>query len=168
MSELISNFGIDWKLLLAQAVNFFILLFLLRMFAYKPILRMLKKRRQEIEKGLEYTKKAEEELKRTDVLREETMNRAREQALTIVTDAEETGKKRREEMVQEANRKAEGVVADAKRVIEEEKAKMGESVYKNAQELVRAGIIRVLGKMPAEERNEPLIQEALEELKAVK
>lgn len=168
MSELISNFGIDWRMLLAQAVNFFILLFLLRMFAYKPILRMLKKRRQEIEKGLEYTKKAEEKLRMTDILREETINQAREQALVIVTEAEETGKKRREEMVQEANRKMEGVVADAKRVIEEEKAKMGEDVYKNARELVRAGIIRVLGKMSAEERNEPLIQEALEELKAVK
>lgn len=164
---MIKNFGLDWKLLLAQAVNFFILLFILQRFAYQPILRMLKKRRQEIEKGLEYTRKAEAELKQTDILREQTVNEARAEALAIVTDAEETGKKRKEEVMREANKKMEAVVADAKRAIEEEKRKMGESVYKNAQDLVRAGIIRVLGKMPSEERNEPLIREALKELKAV-
>ena len=38
MSELLHNFGINGKMLLVQAVNFFILLALLSKFAYRPIL----------------------------------------------------------------------------------------------------------------------------------
>ena len=165
MDELIRHFGIDIRLLLAQAVNFFILLFVLWKFAYGPILRTLKMRRREIEKGLEFTKKAEEELKRTNELREETLKIARGEALGIVSEAESLGKKRKEEMVREANKKVESVVADAKRAIEEEKSKMGETVYKNAQELVKSSIVKVLGKMPAGERDQHLIEEALKELK---
>lgn len=166
MSELIHNFGIDWKLLLAQAVNFFVLLFLLQRFAYKPILKMLKKRKEEIEKGLEFTKAAKEELKKTGELREETLKQAQTEALALVTVAEETGKKKKEEILSDAHRKVEGIVADAKRVIEEEKAKMGQNVQKNAEELVRAGVAKVLGRLSPEERDAYLIKEALKELKS--
>ncbi len=168
MDELIRNFGIDLRLLLAQAVNFFILLFVLWRFAYGPILKTLKARRREIEKGLEFTKKAEEELKRTNELREETLRKARGEALSIVSQAENLGKERKGEMVREANKKVESVVADAKRAIEEEKAKMGEVVHKNAREFLKSGIIKILGKMPAGERDQHLIEEALKELKAAK
>ncbi len=168
MEELIKNFGIDVRLLLAQAVNFFILLFILWKFAFGPILRILKTRRREIEKGLEFTKKAEEELIRTNELREKTLQKARGEALGIVSQAETLGKERKEEMVKEANKKVESVVADAKRAIEEEKAKMGEVVYENSRDLVKSGIAKVLGRMPAGERDQHLIEEALKELKAAK
>lgn len=168
LSELISHFGIDFRLILAQAVNFFILLFVLWKFAYEPVLRILKARRREIEKGLEFTKKAEEELRRTSEFREETLRIARGEALGIVSEAENLGKARKEEMLVDAHKKMEQVVTDAKRAIEEEKAKMGEAVYKDSRDLVKSGIAKVLGKMPTGERDQHLIDEALKELKAAK
>ena len=117
MSELLTNFGIDLRLLLAQAVNFFILLFVLWKFAYRPILRILKTRKREIEKGLEFTKKAKEELQKTEEVREETLKKARVEALGIVASAEDLGKQRKEEMVREAHKKVESVVADGKRAL---------------------------------------------------
>lgn len=168
MSELIKHFGIDWKLLLAQAVNFFILLFLLKKFAYGPILKILRKRREEIEGGLKASKEAKERLARAEELKEETLQKARGEALAIVAQAEKIAKVKQEEIVQEANKKVETIVADAKNVIAEEKAKMGDEVYQNAQELVKLGLEKVLGRMPIKERDEILIQEALRELKTVK
>lgn len=168
MKELIQHFGVDWKLLLAQAVNFFILLFLLRKFAYRPTLGMIRKRKEEIEKGLAYTKEAEMRLQETDELREATLKKAHGEALRTVTQAEEIAKKRKAEIVQEANKKVEQLIADAKRTVEEEKAKMGESVYREAGELVRLGLAKVLRKLPHEERDTELIQAALKELRGVK
>ena len=52
MQELITKLGIDWKFLIAQIVNFLVLLFVLYKFAYGPILAMLEKRQKKIEKGL--------------------------------------------------------------------------------------------------------------------
>jgi len=168
MSELIKHFGIDWKLLIAQAINFFILLFLLKKFAYGPILKMLHLRREGIERGLKASREAEEKLEQIEELKEDTLKKARRQALTIVGQAEKSAKTRQEEIIQGGHQKAELVMADAKKVIEEEKAKIGEEVYKNAETLIKLGLEKVLGRMPAKERNEILIQEALRELKTSK
>lgn len=167
MSELLHNFGVDWKLLLAQAVNFGVLIFLLAKFAYRPILAMLKKRREDIEKGIRFTKDAEEQLSNADMMSERKIADARRNALVIVADAEQVAKVRKEEIAAEAARKSEEIVADARRLIGQEKAKMSEEVYGDAENLVRLGIARVLGKMPSEKRDEALIRDALMELKGV-
>ncbi len=166
MSELIHHFGIDWRLLLAQAINFFVLLFLLRKFAYGPLIQMLRKRREDIEKGVAFTKKAESELKQVEEIRVETLRKTHQEALAIVTQADEEGKKRKEELLQEAHKKVEGVVLDAKKLIEEEKLKMKTSVLQSSEGLIRSAVTKVLGKLPAEERDRHLIQEALKELKS--
>ncbi len=168
MSELIKHFGIDWRLLLAQAVNFFILLFLLKRFAYGPIMRILKKRKEEIEKGLKFTKEAEERMVQVGQEREQILSKSRGEAFSIVSQAEEIAKKRKEEIAGEARKRAESVVEEAKRIIGEEKAKMSESVHADAKDLVRLGIEKVLGKMPAGARDGGLIEEAMKELKSIK
>lgn len=165
MNELISHFGIDWRLLLAQAVNFLILLVILKKFAYGPVLRMLKKRKGEIEKGLKFSKEAEEKLLRIAKEREEILRMSRNEAVSIVKGGEKIAKKRREEIVREAQARGDTLLQEAKRVIGEEKAKMGEVLYKETGEVVRLALAKVLGKMPQEERDEVLISEALKELK---
>ncbi|MCH8949204.1 MAG: hypothetical protein IIB87_02370, partial [Chloroflexi bacterium] len=45
--------GLNIPVLVAQLVNFFLLLVLLRLFLYKPILKMLDKRAQRIREGVE-------------------------------------------------------------------------------------------------------------------
>lgn len=167
MSELISKLGIDWRLFLAQVVNFCILLFLLKKFAYKPILAMLAKRRHEIEKGIELKREAEETLKNADKLRDQTLQQARVDSLAMVNEAEQAAKKRQEEIIGEAAKKSEAIVHDAKRVIAQEKALMGEEVYGQAHELIQKGLVKVLGRMPHQERDNQLIRDALAELKTL-
>ena len=166
MSELIHQFGVDWRLLAAQAVNFGVLLFLLTKFVYRPILAMLAKRREDIEKGVEFTKNAKEELARTDIVAEEKMAEARSAAFAMVSHAEETAKSRGEEIAAETTKKTEAIVTASRRLIQQEKAKMTESMYQDAQDLVRAGVTQVLGKMPSSERDRELIREAVSALKS--
>ncbi|MDP3795326.1 MAG: F0F1 ATP synthase subunit B [bacterium] len=168
MSELTNHFGIDWKLLIAQAINFFVLLLVLKKFAFGPILKMLRARRQEIEKGLEFSKEAEENLRKSNETRERIVTEAKGEALSIVTEAENLAKERREVVLEEAVKKGEALQTEAKRAIHEEKLKMAEEVYHYAEDLVRTGIARVLGRIPEEERDNALIKEALRELKTVK
>jgi len=168
MEDLIRNFGIDWKLLLAQAVNFFILLLLLQKFAYKPILKVLRKRREEIEKGLRFTKNAEEKLGQIEKEKDDVLKKARTDGIAIVKDAEKTGRERKEEAAKEATRKSEEIILAAKRLIEEEKTKMGEDVLKNAEELLRIGVAKVLQKIPSDMRDRELIHQAMNELKTMR
>lgn len=167
MEELIKHFGIDWKLLLAQAVNFLILLVILKKFAYGPIVKILQKRKEEIEKGLKFTAEAKTKLEKIGEEREAVLKESRIEGLNIVSNAENTAKIRKDEILKEAAKKSEALVSDAKRAIGEEKAKMGDEVYKETKELVRLAVAKVLGKLPAEDRDKTLTEEALKELKSV-
>ena len=48
MEEIAKVFGIHWKLLAAQMVNFSIALFVLHRYVYKPIFAILEKRQQKL------------------------------------------------------------------------------------------------------------------------
>ncbi len=167
MQELIHNFGIDWKLLLAQMVNFALLLFILKKFAYGPILEMFRKRREDIAESLKKNKEAEENFNQSIRVREEAAEKARTEALALISQAELEAKHRKEVLLAEASRKVEEVILDAKKVIAREKAKMGEEVYAESEALVRLGIEKTIGKIPAATRDKDFIKEALKELKTI-
>lgn len=166
MAELLKNFGIDWRLLLAQAVNFFVLLWVLKKFAYAPIIKALKKRKEEIQKGINFTKEAEEKLKNSEAVGQETIKKAHLDGLAIVTSAEKAAKAEQQKIIAQARIQSEAVLHDAKNIIEEEKAKMNQQVYKNAKELIREGVVNVLKQIPPTERDKNLIDAALNELKS--
>lgn len=168
MSELIHNFGIDWKLLAAQAVNFFILLIILKRFAYGPILEMLRVRKERIEQSIKDAEEAAKKLQEGEQEKQLLLKTAHAEALSIVNASEESGKKRGEEVIAAAHKKVETIATDMKRAIEEEKAKMSDQVMQSARDLIHMGIVKVLGKLPPSERDQELIEEALKELKTVK
>ena len=167
MQEFITHFGIDWKLFLAQIVNFSVILFVLRKFAYQPILKMLRERRENIEKGIEMSARAEKNLKESDETRNRMMQQAHAEALGIVNRAEQIGKEKQDEILKQTDVKVEGIIGDARRVIEQEKAKMSDEVYHDAQDLIRLSLTSVIGKIPVSERDNALISEAIGELKTL-
>jgi len=168
MQEFITHFGIDWKLFLAQVVNFSVILIVLRKFAYKPILKMLSDRREKIEEGIKMAALAEKNLKESDEMRNRTLQQAHGDALGIVNNAEAIGKEKQDQILKQTDVKVEGIINDARRVINAERTNMRDEVYHDAQDLVRAGLASVIGKMSASERDTKLISEALAELKTLK
>ena len=168
MEELFRNFGVDWRLLIAQVVNFSILFFLLKKFAYRPILDVLRKRADEIKKGFAMRAEAEKTLGEIDTLKAQSAQEAQEEALALVKKAEETGVQHREEIIQGATLRAEALIVEARGRAEKEAEKMQDEVTREAEDLVREGIARVLGQMPAGERDKELIAGALAAIRAEK
>ena len=67
IEQIASTFGVDWPHLGAQIVSFVIVCGVLYALAYKPILRMLEARRQQIASGLANAAKIKAELARIEV-----------------------------------------------------------------------------------------------------
>lgn len=168
MEELIRNFGIDWKLLLAQVVNFAVLFFLLKKFAYKPVLAMLRKRTEEIKEGFAMRAKAEKTLGEIEEIKTKTATQAQQEALALVKRAEETAGKHREEIMRDAAARGEILIAEAKQKAGKEVEKMEGAIAEEAEHLVREGIARVLQQMPAPERDRELIHGALTAIRSIK
>src|SRR3989344_5833992 len=62
MSQVLSVFGIDWRLLLINAVNFGLVLLALWYFLYAPVLKMLEERRKKVSDGVRDAESAKREL----------------------------------------------------------------------------------------------------------
>jgi F-type H+-transporting ATPase subunit b len=164
MQSLFHNFGVDWKLLLAQVVNFFILLYILKRFAYAPVVKMLRDRQERIKQGLEASAESERKLRSASERESEILKAAQAKALSVVGNAEESAFKREAEILEAAHNKAEQAAASALRRIEEEREKEMSEVMSEAENLVLRATAKVLGKMEPAERDALLVREALREL----
>ncbi len=66
MEEFIETFHIDWKLMIAQLVNFGIVFAVFYLLAAKPLKKLMKDRTEEIETGLSNSKQAKELLQKAE------------------------------------------------------------------------------------------------------
>jgi F-type H+-transporting ATPase subunit b len=142
--EILSQLGIDGKLLLAQGVNFLVLLFILHRFVYKPMLAFLEKRTERIEEGLKNAEEARKRLDEASKSEERILAEAREEAKKIVIATSEASEKRGQEMVAEFEKKAEKIVEEAKERAKEEREKLFREAKGEIADLVIATTEKVL------------------------
>ncbi len=159
--ELLSKLGINWKLLAAQLINFAILFYVLRRFAYQPIVKMLNERSQKIEKGLRDADESRKKLAEIMEKEKEVLKEARAEARVIVAKAEEQAKKSREEIAAEARRQAENILENAKKKIAEEKNKMMAEAKEEIAELVVSAAEKIIGEKLDAGKDAELIQKSL-------
>lgn len=164
MQELFANLGINWKLLLAQAVNFFLVLFLLNHFVFKKLLVFLEERKKRIEQGIIMREKAERELQRTLEARHREMEQARKEAEGLVASAKVSAKESGQQIIGEAKSREERLLSQAKEQAQREKlAMIGE-----AKEEIQAKAIlfaeKILERTLAKKDEARMVKEALKEL----
>lgn len=165
MSELFSQLGVDWKLLISQAANFFILLAALTFLIYRPLARVMEERRKKIEFGIEGAGKAEEKLKEAEKIKEEKVSEGERAALKIIGGAEGDAKKRFSAIVAEAEKKAEDVLKESAVIAEHQKQEAMQKLMQEAGMLVRESIGKAVSERP-ESVDEKLVQGAVAAIKS--
>lgn len=98
MEKIIHSLGIDWKLLLAQTVNFFILFFVLYKFLSQPLSKIIEERKKKIEEGLAMRAEAEKLIAEVSKDRLEILKRAEEERIRIIESAKDEKEKRLKEI----------------------------------------------------------------------
>ena len=121
MSELFAAFGINWKLLLVQAVNFGLLLSALTYFLYKPVLRIIDERQRKIAEGVKTAEAAQKQLADAKTEGEGIVGGAARQAETLVASARMRADERGNEIVKTAEARATALLKDASDRAEEAK-----------------------------------------------
>ncbi len=144
MNQLLTNFGVDWKLLLAQMVNFAILLYVLKRFAYSPVIDMLHKRQEIVRKGMEDASQAEKSLVEAKSVAEELRNEAKSDAFSLLEstrrEADDFMLQSKEAATVEKNR----IVAKAQKEIDTAQEASEQELRKKTVDLVIAGVRSVL------------------------
>jgi len=160
VSEFFQSIGLDAKLLLSQAVNFLILILLLRVFAYKPILRVLKERRQRIEEGIEKAEEADRRLADISILKKEKLQEAQQEGLVILRKTEDSAKKLEEKLLESAHKKEADILEKAKHLAGVREKEAQDEVMQKAANLVKEAIIKTTQLQP-DAIDEKLIKTAL-------
>lgn len=165
MEELIKTFHVDWKLIIAQAVNFAIVLFLLKKFAYKPLVAMLEKRSTEIAKGLDNSKKAQKQLEESEKIKEQAILEAKKKSREIILETQNHTKEIEKEMLEKAQGEADRIINEARTRTEIERAEMMREVRSQAVELVSLAVGKIVEGKGMESRDKDSIIKALEAVK---
>lgn len=113
MESILNTFGIDWRLLLVNAVNFGLLLAGLTYFLYKPILRMLEERRTKIAAGVAAAEAAERELANIEQSKAKTLTKAGKEADQIVAAARSAGTQKERELAAAGEAQAQARLREA-------------------------------------------------------
>lgn len=156
MSSLLNNLGLDWKLFLAQAVNFLIVLVVLRAILYRPLIKLLAKRRHEIEAGILKSKEADARLHEIGEMQKEKLQEADAEGTKIVKLATERAKTEEARLLGEASKKEAEIMERAKQRAEAEVETARAKVESEAAALVKHILLETV-KLAPEHVDEVLI-----------
>ena len=162
--ELLQKLGIHPALLIAQIINFLILMFVLYKFLYNPVLGMMKKREDRIRKSVEDADEISKKLKEMEVRYDEKLKKAKQEAMGILEKAEKDGLMQKDESVNKTREEVATIVTKAKEQIAEEKEKMVQDIKKEMGTLVVAAMEKVLSEDKAKEVDKKSIEETLKKL----
>jgi len=160
--------GIEPMLLLAQIVNFAIVVIVLSRFLYKPILTMLEKRKKEIEEGVKLTAKAREEEIKFEQKTERMLATTRKEAQDILEEARKQAKIEEKDIVAAAHKEAEAMIQKANEDMARARVEMEKSVRDSAVELAVAMTKRLLTGVLTPSDQHKLIAKHVKEIGSMK
>ena len=109
--------------LIAQILNFLILVFVLTKFAYKPVVRIMDERKNKIAGDLEAAEKAKDEAEAVKAEYAAKLANARQEAQAIIDNARKTAQAAHDKIVAETKAEQDQIIATAKEAIALEKKK---------------------------------------------
>ncbi len=143
MQALLTTFGIDWRLLLVNAINFGILLFGLRYFLYKPLTEMLERRREAVLQSVHDATAAKERLAEVESSRAALLSAASKDADEVRTAARIAAERAHREAVSSAEVAAVAILKGAEAEGEEIKKKSLEESKQEVAKLIVLGMEKI-------------------------
>lgn len=157
----------DVGLLFWMLVSFGIVFFLLRKFAWKPILAMLREREHNIEQALMAADKAREDMEKLQAGNERILSEARAEREQIFREAQEIKGRILAEAREQANLEKDRIMADARFSIDAEKNAAIHEIRKITAELSIQIAEKLLRReLSNEQKQRDLIEQLIEEIPA--
>lgn len=163
--EIINNLGIDPLLLIAQGVNFLIIFYILKRFAYKPILSMLKSREDAIRKGIKQAQDAVVLLEKTQEKEKQILKKAQAEAKVLIEKTKEDQIKIIQDAREKGKRDMDSLLEEARKQIAFETKEAEKRLTVHISELAMLFLKKSLSELLTDEEEETIIDKTLQRLK---
>ena len=164
LAEVAQTFGVDWPHLGAQTISFGIVCAVLYALAYKPILKMLETRREQIAAGLANAEKIRAELARIEAERQGILVKAGAEGKQLIEEARVAAAKVRAAETQKATLDAEQIIARAHEAAARDHARMLAELKREVGRLVVQTTASVTGKVLTPDDHRRLAEETAKQL----
>src|SRR3989338_5339878 len=161
MSELLHSLGIEWHILIAQVVNFAILLAILAKFVYKPVMRLLDERREGIAKALEREEKAAAKLASADTEKEKILAQARVESQALLDETKRDGEEVKKKLLASTKEEIAKQKADADKRLKDERTRLVMEVKGEIGTLIVDTIEKTLGDVLDARTQGKMVEQAL-------
>lgn len=115
--EMLEAFGIDYRLLIANFINFGLLLLILYKVGYKPIMKFIAERTAAIETGIKNAERATSALAEAEATQASLLAKARQDAQQLVAEAQQRAEQQGAAIVERSKSEAHKVIEQAKQDI---------------------------------------------------
>ena len=164
LEKIASTFGVDWPHLVAQIISFGIVCVVLYLLAYKPILKILEARREQIAGGLANAAKIKAELTRIEAERLGILTKADGEGKQLIEEARAAAARVQAEETRKAIAAAEQIVVRAHEAAERDRATMLTELKREVGRLVVQTTASVTGKILTPEDHRRLAEETARQL----
>lgn len=159
--NLTKTFELKWPYFIAQVVNFFLVIFVLKKFAFGPIQEMLEQRRQRIADGEEKLAKIEKDMAESEKRVQEQLDKANDDAKRLIEEAKESAAKLGEKETQKAIASAQNILAKAEEAAKAERELMKAEIKAEFGKLVTAATSQVTGKTLTDDDQRRINEESM-------
>jgi len=164
----VEGLGINLPTLLAQIINFSILLGLLYLVAYKPVMRMLDERSRKVRESMEQTELIKQQAEHAEEEVKKQMEAAGKEGMEIIARAMHTGEEMRQKAQQDAKKDAESLITRARAEIQRERDGAIDELRKEFADLTIMAAEKVIEQSLDKQTHRRLIDKVLEESTTLK
>jgi len=140
------TFGVNWPFFIAQLINFVVVLFVLKKFAFTPIQGILEERRNRIAQGEAKLVEIEQQLADSEKEKAALLEKANADAQRLIAEARDSAQALGDKKAQEATAQAQTILSKAQEAARAERAAMSAELKQEFGRLVVATTSKVTGK----------------------
>lgn len=163
----IGALGVDGKAFVIQLITFVLAYLVLRKWAFGPILKVMRERRETIDSGVRLGEQMRKEKAALDSKVDQLLHDARRQADSIVAEATEAGRQVVRDAEDGARTKAEGIIKEAQARTEQEARQVRKQIEKEVVGLISDATEVIIHEKVDAKKDAALIDRALRERQAV-
>ena len=161
--EAIESLGINVSTLLAQIVTFGVLFALLKVFAFKPILKMLDERSERIRESMEEADSIKEQVANTETESKAQIEAAAKEGREAIDRAVPTGEELKQQAQQDARTEAESLLTKARSEIQRERDEAIGELRKEVADLTISVAEKVIEQTLDKDSHRELIDTTLDQ-----
>ena len=158
-----ASLGVNLPLLVVFVINFTVLFVLLRLFLYKPVLKMLDERAKRTTEAMEQAEATKKEYEQARVEVQKQIEKGRQEGQAIISQAMQVGERLKEESRHEATKQAQTIVDRTRIELEAERDKIVGDLRREFVDISISAAEKVIKETLDKEKHRKLIEETLRE-----